>query len=110
MASDIEIKKAIEKVFKIDKLKEKQRAITVAALKKKDCIAILPTGYGKSLPYQMLISLRRMLQIPGADRTNFGKICCVFTNNCVNARPNGQIELYSKRESSLQRYVLFCVH
>lgn len=74
MASDREIKGAIEKVFKIDKLKEKQKAITMAALKKEDCIAILPTGYGKSLPYQMLIPLRRMLQIPGADRTNFGKI------------------------------------
>lgn len=73
MASDIEIKEAIEKVFKIDKLKEEQRAIAVAALKKKDCIAISPTGYGKSFPYQMFIPLRRMLQIPGADHTNFVK-------------------------------------
>lgn len=37
-------------------------------------MAILPTGYGKSLPYQMLIPLRRMLQNPGADPTNVGKI------------------------------------
>lgn len=43
MASDIEIKGAIEKVFKIDKLKEEQRAITMAAFKKKDCIATLPS-------------------------------------------------------------------
>lgn len=46
----------------------------MAALKRKDCMAILPTWYGKSLPYQMLIPLRRMLQIPGADLTNVGKI------------------------------------
>lgn len=95
MASDIEIKGAIEKVFKIDKLKEEQRAITVAALKKKDCIATLPTGYGKSLPYQMLIPLRRMLQIPGADLTNFG--------NALMQDQIDRTELYSKRESSLQR-------
>lgn len=60
--------------FKIDKLKEEQRANTVAALKKKDCMAILQTGYGKSLPYQMLMPLRRELQIPGADPTTVGKI------------------------------------
>lgn len=77
MASDIEKERAIEKVlqdFKIDKLKKEQRAITLAALKKKDCMVILPTGYGKSLPYQMLIPLRRMLQILAADPTNVGKI------------------------------------
>lgn len=33
-------------------------------------MAILPNGYGKSLPYQMLIPLRRMLQIPGTDPAN----------------------------------------
>lgn len=77
MATDLEIERAIEKVlqdFKIDTLKEEQREITVAALKNKDCMAILPTGYGKSLPYQMLIPLRRELQIPSADPTNVGKI------------------------------------
>lgn len=60
--------------FKIDTLKEEQREITVAGLKNKDCMAILTTGYGKSLPYQMLIPLRRELQIPSADPTNVGKI------------------------------------
>lgn len=88
MASDIEIKGAIEKVFKIDKLKEEQRAITVAALKKKDCIATLPTGYGKSLPYQMLIPLRRMLQIPGADPTNFGNALMQDQIDRLNSIPN----------------------
>lgn len=88
MAFDIEIKEAIEKVFKIDKLKEEQRAITVAALKKKDCIATLPTGYGKSLPYQMLIPLRRMLQIPGADPTNFGNALMQDQIDRLNSIPN----------------------
>lgn len=77
MASDIKIEREIEKVLqdlKTDKLKEEQREITVAALKKKDCMAILTTGYGKSLPYQMVLTLRREQNIPGPDLTNVGKI------------------------------------
>ncbi|XP_062618351.1 uncharacterized protein LOC134279954, partial [Saccostrea cucullata] len=78
MATDLE--NAIEKVlqdFKIQTLKEEQKDILLTALNNKDCMAILPTGYGKSLPYQMLIPVRKQLQIqrsPDLDSYNVGKI------------------------------------
>lgn len=60
----------------------------MAVLKKKDCIATLPTGYGKSLPYQMLIPLRRMLHISGADPTNFGNALMQDQIDRLNSIPN----------------------
>ena len=48
--------------FGISELKTEQRTILDALIKSKDCEAILPTGYGKSLPYQLLLSLKRALK------------------------------------------------
>ncbi|VDI79138.1 ATP-dependent metalloprotease [Mytilus galloprovincialis] len=65
MASKSGIDVAIDKVltdFKISTLKAEQRTILDCLIEKKDCIAILPTGFGKSLPYQMLVSVRRELE------------------------------------------------
>ena len=41
------------KLFKIEKLKEEQSAILKCILEGRDCMAVLPTGFGKSLPYQL---------------------------------------------------------
>ncbi|XP_061190292.1 probable ATP-dependent DNA helicase RecS [Saccostrea echinata] len=57
MAAD-SIKKVL-KLFNITNIKEEQKQILNLLLKGEDCIAVLPTGYGKSLPYQMLIPKRR---------------------------------------------------
>lgn len=102
MASDIEIKEAIEKVFKIDKLKEEQRAIAVAALKKK-----LHSNFTDWVWKVIFISNVYTAEKNATDSRcrpyQFCQIFCVFANNCVNGKSNGQIELYSKGESSLQR-------
>ena len=37
--------------FKVDRLKAEQKVILQALLSGEDCVAVLPTGYGKSLPY-----------------------------------------------------------
>ena len=59
-------------MFKIDKLKSEQREILNCLLSKRDCVAVLPTGYGKSLPYQIYIPVARTLH------QDVGKIivCC----------------------------------
>ncbi|XP_063419305.1 probable ATP-dependent DNA helicase RecS [Mytilus trossulus] len=63
------LEQAIGKVllnFNIDTLKLEQRKMLDALLSSKDCIGVLPTGYGKSLPYQMLVSIKRELGIDDA--------------------------------------------
>jgi len=50
---DQEIDAARLNVFSYDKFKEKQREIINAAKSKKDVLAILPTGAGKSLTFQI---------------------------------------------------------
>ncbi|CAC5410391.1 unnamed protein product [Mytilus coruscus] len=65
MASKSDIDVAIDKVltdFTILTLKTEQRTILDCLIDKKDCMAILPAGFGKSLPYQMLVSVRRELE------------------------------------------------
>ena len=32
-------------------------------LERQDCMAVLPTGYGNSLPYQMLVSVKREMDL-----------------------------------------------
>ena len=41
------------------KLKSEQEVAVMSVLDGKDVLAVLPTGYGKSLIYQMFISLRQ---------------------------------------------------
>lgn len=41
------------KEAKIDSLKDKQNEILEAIVNGESCIAVLPTGYGKSLPYEL---------------------------------------------------------
>ena len=46
--------------FKVDRLKAEQKVILQALLSGEDCVAVLPTRYGKSLPYQLYSSLERI--------------------------------------------------
>lgn len=65
---------AIAKVlinFNLSALKSEQRSILNSLLDKKDCMAILPTGFGKSLPYQMLISV---CMEKGVEKSEIGKV------------------------------------
>ncbi|XP_048728846.2 ATP-dependent DNA helicase RecQ-like [Ostrea edulis] len=50
------------KQFTIDNLRPEQKEIINALVKKEDCIAIFPTGFGKSLPYQILVPFIRELK------------------------------------------------
>ena len=50
----------ILKLFKIEKLKEEQSAILKCIIEGRDCMAVLPTGFGKSLPYQMAVVQQKM--------------------------------------------------
>ncbi|XP_062613037.1 uncharacterized protein LOC134274817 [Saccostrea cucullata] len=52
-------------------LKNEQKEILELILQKKDCVCVLPTGFGKSLPYQLSILTRQTLT-ESADRV--GKV------------------------------------
>jgi ATP-dependent DNA helicase RecQ len=51
MELDIKIKEILNKFWKIDSLKEKQKEIILNYLNGNDVVGLLPTGYGKSLCY-----------------------------------------------------------
>ncbi|XP_062603504.1 ATP-dependent DNA helicase RecQ-like [Saccostrea cucullata] len=61
------------KLFAIKSLKEEQEMMIKTLLDKRDCIAVLPTGYGKSLPYQLLLPLARKLGIEADFKI---VVCC----------------------------------
>eukprot|EP00105_Crassostrea_gigas_P002715 XP_011415342.1 PREDICTED: uncharacterized protein LOC105319492 [Crassostrea gigas] len=46
-------------LFNVKNLKKEQEEILGRILDGKDCLAVLPTGYGKSLPYQIAIPQQR---------------------------------------------------
>ena len=69
------VSEAIDKVlvdFNLNALIDEQEILT-CLLEKKDCVAVLPTGFGKSLPYQMFVSVARYL----TPDTDVGKIIVV---------------------------------
>lgn len=49
----------VSKEAKINILEEKQIEILEIILNNNNCIAILPTAYGKSLPYQLYLPVNR---------------------------------------------------
>lgn len=60
--ADLEV--AVEnclKYFNVVTIKPEQQRILDAILTYKDCMAVLPTGFGKSLPYQLLIPVKKEL-------------------------------------------------
>lgn len=52
--------------FGISTLKPEQKEIITNITEKKDCIAVLPTGYGKSLPFQLYAAAQKRVN-RGAD-------------------------------------------
>ena len=57
-----EVLKYVCNTFSVEGLKKEQLSILKSLLAKKDCIAVLPTGYGKSLPYQIFLPVVRELR------------------------------------------------
>lgn len=75
-----EYKRVIDAVLeeaKIDSLKDKQNEILEAIVNGKSCIAVLPTGYGKSLPYQLYLPVIRAL---GEGERKKVIVCCPLTS------------------------------
>lgn len=54
-------------------MKTKQTEIFDCLLNKTDCFAILPTGYGKSLPHQLYIPVKKALD---SDVPEKMLVCC----------------------------------
>jgi hypothetical protein len=72
-------------------------------LAKKDYIAVLPTGYGKSLPYQIFLPVVRELQKCETDIAR-GQDYCMLSVGGINARPSPATSMYSRFTCGLQRY------
>ncbi|XP_061168807.1 uncharacterized protein LOC133178055 [Saccostrea echinata] len=56
MASKEEVSAAFEEIKEnvgLDALKSEQLDILTSIIRNEDCVGVLPTGYGKSLPYQV---------------------------------------------------------
>lgn len=84
------ILKEVITTFNVESLKPEQDIIVKSMLSKRDCLAVLPTGYGKSLPYQIYIPLVRELKKyeaeldhdrAGYEKFQFGEnekvvVCC----------------------------------
>lgn len=49
------------KLFNVVNIKQEQKRILDALTMNNDCMAILPTGFGNSLPYQLLIPVRKAM-------------------------------------------------
>ena len=60
------------KDFGKETLKEEQRTILMSMIDGRDCMAVLPTGFGKSLPYQMIVPVMREL-----GDGDFGKVVVI---------------------------------
>ncbi|CAG2234898.1 recQ [Mytilus edulis] len=60
--------------YKVKELKSEQKQILQNILEHNDCMVTLPTGYGKSLPYQILLPVARKMKELGTDTRTDGKI------------------------------------
>ena len=72
-----DVDKAVEKIvqeFGVKSLKDEQRMILNCMLEEKDCVAVLPTGFGKSLPFQAFLPVKRTLV--GDDSHGKVIVCC----------------------------------
>ena len=72
MAASIETIENVLHHFEVQKFKPEQKQIFDCIWFGRDCIAVLPTGFGKSLPYQTIISAKSL------ENQSYGKIivCC----------------------------------
>ena len=55
------------KLFDVKELKKEQSEIINSLFHKRDCIAVLPTGFGKSLPFQLYLLLKREMTRMSSD-------------------------------------------
>lgn len=71
--TDEALKKSLSS-FSIDSLKPEQRQILDILVERKDCLVILPTGFGKSLPFHVFLPVIREI------RADFNQsvmlVCC----------------------------------
>ena len=75
MASYDEALAYILKSFVVSELKMEQNVILDALMmESKDCVGILPTGHGKSLPYQLVLPLKRALKTDSSGEKII--VCC----------------------------------
>ena len=75
MASYDEALAYILKSFVVSELKMEQNVILDALMmESKDCVCILPTGHGKSLPYQLVLPLKRALKTDSSGEKII--VCC----------------------------------
>ena len=75
MASYDEALAYILKSFVVSELKMEQNVILDALImESKDCVGILPTGHGKSLPYQLVLPLKRALKTDSSGEKII--VCC----------------------------------
>ena len=66
MVSNSSVEEAFEKVkhlFGVERLKTEQLSILTSIIGGEDCVAVLPTGFGKSLPYQGARSVSNELSL-----------------------------------------------
>lgn len=70
-----EVMKNVCVKFSVESLKTEQYHMLQSMLAKKDCIAVLPTGFGKSLPYQIYLPVVRELGRLG-PQTERIIVCC----------------------------------
>jgi len=116
--------KSICTQFSVEMLKREQQEMIKSLLEKTDCMAVLPTGYGKSLPYQMFIPLvrelkkmqkwtdRRVVQASGEHRYD-SKDDCLLSSSCIDARPSESPKIYPRPTGCIQRYIVLnskCLH
>ena len=59
--------------FGVKELKLQQKQILDCIVQRRDCVAVLPTGFGKSLPFQMYLPVVREIR---ADRNGKILVCC----------------------------------
>ncbi|XP_056001627.1 probable ATP-dependent DNA helicase RecS [Ostrea edulis] len=62
-------------LFNVEKLKDQQKGILYSILRKRHTVAVLPTGYGKSLPYQRFIPIMRE-RLGENEETPKVIVCC----------------------------------
>ena len=67
--------------FNVTGLKEDQMKVLRCLIEKRDCVAVLPTGYGKSLPFEMYLPVKRQLEEHNDEKV---VVCC----NLIKIRSN----------------------
>ncbi|XP_062613349.1 ATP-dependent DNA helicase RecQ-like [Saccostrea cucullata] len=78
MADVDRVVQEVLKTIRIKSIKNEQKLILKCLIENRDCVAVLPTGFGKSLPFQLYLPVKRALE----DDESFGKVivCCLLVS------------------------------